>query len=143
MQQSPPWFFLYFVLLWCAANWLVGRLTGWASVAKIYPYHGLLPSSKRWNNCSIPNLTMRNCVNVALDEKGIYFQLFILFRLGNPSIFVPWSDIGVADSKFIFFDTVKFSFKKTSWISFQFYKRTANKFMIAAGTHWQGTSSHE
>ena len=86
---------------------------------------------------------MRNCVNVALDEKGMYFHLFILFRLGNPPIFVPWSDIGATDSKFLFFDTVKLSFKKTSWISFQFYKRTADKFIVAAGTHWQKTPSHE
>ena len=143
MQQPSLWFLLYFVLLWCAITWLLGRLTGWTFVAKAYPCQEQLPKLNRWNSCSIPNLTMRNCVNVALDEKGMYFQLFILFRLGNPAIFVPWSDINVTDSKILFFNTRKFTFKRTSEVSFQFYKRTADKFEVAAGTHWQGTPSHE
>ncbi len=136
-QQSLPWwFFPHFVLLWCVVGWTLGRLTGWTFIAKAYPHKGPIPAANHWNCCSIPNLTMRYCVNVALDEQGMYFQLWFLFRFGNPSIFVPWSDIQVSESKLFFFDMVKLTFKKTPWVNFQFYKRTANKFALKATTHW-------
>jgi hypothetical protein len=136
-QTPPPWWFLPgFVLLWCIVAKILVQLSGWTSVAKVYPHTGPLPRTNRWDFCSIPNLTMSHCVHVAVDKNGMYFRLWLFFRLGNPSIFVPWSDISVSNSHFLFVPTARISFKKIPEVAFQFYAITANKFADAEKNRW-------
>ncbi|MGZ3690117.1 MAG: hypothetical protein ACXVAX_01355 [Pseudobdellovibrio sp.] len=133
----PLFFLAYMGILFPAVSWLLGRMLGWYTLSQAYPYQPPSPGHKTWKFCSIPNLTLRNCVHVTIDQSGIYFEMVFLFRFGNPPIFVPWSDLSIQTASFIAIRTSKLTFKKAPSVSMQFYKLTSNKFAEYAGELWE------
>lgn len=130
------WFPFYFAFLWCTVTLTVGRFNGWYWLSKTYPLKGPIPKTPRWNSCSIPNLSLRNCVKIALDERGMYFQLWFFFRCGNPAIFIPWSEISACRSKIFFRPSIKLTFKSYPAVSFHFHRKRGEKFVKAAGNRF-------
>jgi hypothetical protein len=123
------------VLIWFSVPWLTGTLTGWKSLAQNHSFTGSIPTLKRWTHCSVPNLTFRNFLTVALDEKGMYFEMPFWFRIGNPPLFFNWGEITVENSKILFKETIRVSFRGST-NSFHFYPEQVQKFKIAAGALW-------
>ena len=52
-------------------------------------------------------------MNLAFDEQGLYLQLWLLFRLGNASIFIPWQDIEAENSSFFFVRSIRLKLRKS------------------------------
>lgn len=122
---------------WISVPWLTGSLTGWKRLAKSHSFEGNLPLSNKWTHCSVPNLTLRNFLTVALDENGMYFEMPFWFRVGNPPLFFPWDQIRVEERMLLFQNTIRVGFRDSE-ISFHFYPEQAGKFKNAAGALWPG-----
>lgn len=131
---------IFFFLIFISVPWITGNLTGWKNLSKTYAYLGPIPTSKIWRHCSVPNLTMRNFLTVALNEQGMYFEMPMWFRNGNPPLFLPWSRISVIDSSLFGKKTMKFSFQRSE-TTFHFYSVQAEEFKMAAGSFWPKGSS--
>ncbi|MBU6154049.1 MAG: hypothetical protein KGP28_07080 [Bdellovibrionales bacterium] len=123
------------LLFWISVPWLAGTLTGWKSLAQNHSFKGSIPTTKRWTHCSVPNLTLRNFLTVALDEKGMYFEMPFWFRIGNPPLFFGWSEIAIEEAKLLFRKTIRISFRNSD-ASFHFYPEQAEEFKRAAGPFW-------
>lgn len=117
--------------------WISGTLTGWKDLAAIYPSSEEIPNEKVWHRISVPNLTLRNFMTVAMDDKGMFFAWPFWFRMGNPPIHVPWEEIQVEESKILFRNTVKLCFKRAR-TSLHFYPEDVMRFKAAAGKSWPG-----
>lgn len=37
----------------------------------------------------------RAAINIGADNAGLYLSMFLLFRLGTPSLFIPWEHLSV------------------------------------------------
>ena len=131
---------VFLFLIFSSVPWITGTLTGWKKLSKTYAHLGPIPSSRIWRNCSVPNLTMKNFLTVALNEQGMFFEMPMWFRNGNPPLFLPWSRISVSDSSLLGKKTMKFSFYGSE-TTFHFYSAQANEFKKAAGNFWPKAST--
>jgi|GEM_PF-5322464 len=134
-NATIPFLIILAVLFWFSIPWLTGTLTGWKKLAHNHSFTGSIPTPNKWTHCSVPNLTLRNFLTVALDKNGMYFEMPLWFRFGNPPLFFSWSEITVENSKILFKETVRISFRGST-NSFHFYPEQAHQFKIAAGALW-------
>ena len=121
--------------------WILGMLTGWSKLAKRYPLKSELPTANRFLSKSIPNLTLRKCVTVVIDDNGLYLEPFLLFRTGFRPVFIPWTDIKAEDAKLMMVQTTLLRFKDLPRPQIQFYKTDADAFKKAAAKRWPASLS--
>ena len=111
--DSHPALFWFstFIPLWLTVGYLVSLLSGWQSLADRYKTDRPFSSHKKW----LQSAQMRfgvgynNVLTAASDAEGIYLGVLVLFRMGHPPLFIPWSDIGLDEPRrFLFMKSRKF-----------------------------------
>jgi hypothetical protein len=125
----------FFGIFWPIGCAILAKLGGWEAVSKSYPYTGEIPQDNQWSFRSLHIRGIgayRQAVTVALDTTGIYFEMFLLFRLFHPPIFVPWEDVFISEARIFIFPAIKLSFKKAPNTSFHFYRTVFSKKFIQA-----------
>jgi hypothetical protein len=66
------------------------------------------------------------CLTVAGDTKGLFMSMSLpIFRIGHPSLFVPWEDISFRPGKNWMLKCVDMEFKRVSGVTFQMSRKTA------------------
>jgi hypothetical protein len=90
--------FVFSWLLICALLSIVG---GWFWFARSYPY----PKDRQFENkvvfgsLSINWLfSYRRCITVGADAEGLSLRPILPFRFMHPPIFIPWTEMGVAQT---------------------------------------------
>ncbi len=74
---------------------LVRKLSGWARLAAVYAYPGVLTGQRfrcqslalRWQ-CSY-----NGCVTLVSDAEGLGIRLWFPFNIGHPQLLIPWADL--------------------------------------------------
>jgi hypothetical protein len=75
-----------------------------------------------------------SCVNVGVNQNGLYLSVVFLFRLGHPPLFIPWPDISATKKRgFFFFKLVELRFAKCPRIPFVISQRLMDKISDALG----------
>ena len=112
---SVPGYILFFVILWICVCKLTSAIGGWRILARDYPAHSSFNGQKLW----LKSVTMRrwtnysNCVNMGANKYGLYLSVVLIFRIGHPPLFIPWTDISTEGvTRRLLPDSVKFSFAK-------------------------------
>lgn len=126
--NNPVVVFAYVILLWMGIIWLVGRISGWARLAE--SYRAQLPTSgQHW---SFQTAYMRfwshygSCLTFAADPHGLGISIFLLLRIGHPSLFIPWDEISVRPVKFLFISYIELTFRNAP-IPVRITKRLAQR----------------
>lgn len=84
-----------FALFWMAIVWLIARLSGWSTLADVYPSRipfnescwSLQSARFRWSS------NYSGILRVCTDTQALHLSVFVLFRPGNPPLSIPWEDI--------------------------------------------------
>jgi hypothetical protein len=86
---------LVFVVLWSGIVMLMSLLGGWRRLAGRYRAVER-PSGSR----SIPFVTgmvgisrYKRLLSITSNERGMFVEIRWIFRIGHPTLFIPWSDI--------------------------------------------------
>lgn len=129
-----------FALWWCVVSFLIAHLSGWASLARVYrawaPFTG-----RTWRGQSgyLRWSSYKSCLNVGCDERGLSLSVVFLFRVGHPPLFIPWEDVSLKETRFLFFDYAELSFRKAR-PRLQIRPRLAERLRAQAGPRWPAPS---
>ncbi len=88
-------FCIVFPAFWCAVVWLISRIGGWRALAKRYrsgdrPVKGEMANSVLG---MVGLASYRYTLVAHFTDDGFFLETMILFRIGHPRLFIPWSDI--------------------------------------------------
>ena len=94
----------------------VAWLGGWSSLAAIYPGR-TQTEGETWTFRSMRFgfwAAYNNCVTIGGDSQGLHLSMPWFARAGHEPIFIPWSDIQIAEKQTILglFPVVSLAFKK-------------------------------
>ena len=86
---------IFFIALWSGVVLLMSLLGGWRRLARRYRTTER-PSGGR----SVPYVTgmvgmsrYKRLLNVTTNERGMFVEIRWIFRMGHPTLFIPWADI--------------------------------------------------
>jgi hypothetical protein len=86
---------LAFVLFWSGVVWFIARLSGWSSLAEVYPAR--IPFNETcWSRQSARfrwNSNYSGILRVCADSQALHLSVLALFRPGNAPLSIPWEDI--------------------------------------------------
>lgn len=101
-QEFPVWPVylspIFFVALWVAASRIISWL-GWSPLAARFAFDRPLPDDvKRYGSQSLSIgeslfANYNNCVNIWIDQRGLYMRPQIFFRLFHPMLHIRWDQI--------------------------------------------------
>jgi hypothetical protein len=87
-------FFLVFPLFWMGITFLIAQMSGWSGLAGRYQTNQIFPDNTKHFQYGRMGLANYNgTLKVGLSREGLYLGVFILFRVGHPDLFIPWSEI--------------------------------------------------
>jgi hypothetical protein len=97
----PAWAFpLLPVALWCLIVWSVSYLSGWQRLAE--RYRATLPVyGKRWDwqSGNVGWASYGGVLILTTNAQGLFMEVFFLFGLGHPRLFIPWRDFHQVERK--------------------------------------------
>jgi len=83
-----------FIAIWCGVVYLISHC-GWRTFADRYP--ATEAPEGRWFRRRSGNMarggSYGNCLNVCLNNAGVYVETAMVFRIGHSSLFVPWEEV--------------------------------------------------
>ncbi|MBL8018674.1 MAG: hypothetical protein JNM27_03335 [Leptospirales bacterium] len=105
---------LIFVAMWFGVSFALAAFSGWQWLSENYPLKGKFPGNNSgWISGNMCGVTFRSCLVVAGDDAGFYMRMTLLFRLGHPPLFIPWSDIVAAPRRILWWDSTVLEFRKS------------------------------
>jgi hypothetical protein len=141
MNSIIPFTFpLFFLCLWAGISLLISFIGGWFELGRSYraakPFEG-----ERWSfqDASLRFLTnYRGVVTAGSNSEGLHLSVFLPFRIGHPSLFIPWQDISIRPGKSLWFRVYEFSFREAPSIRLRLREKLGKKIQAAAGAGWPG-----
>jgi hypothetical protein len=95
---------IFFVALWAAIVMMMSLIGGWRRLAQVYRTIDT-PTGK-----AIPYVTgmvgasrYKRLLTITTNERGMFIEIRWVFRLGHPSLFIPWRDIHNARKMNLFY----------------------------------------
>lgn len=95
--NHPPYFFLFFLVMWALTLYALGMISGWVILSKRFRFKGSF-YGETWPFRSARMrfyLHYGNCLSVGADESGLYLAILPFFRFGHPPLLIPWSEVRV------------------------------------------------
>jgi hypothetical protein len=136
MEEFPyAYFVLIFIFCWIAVSILIAKLSGWAMLAHHYRAEAPLDGTRfRFQSAGMRFATnYGGCLTVGVNRRGLYLAVWLLFRIGHPSLFIPWRDITMTERKKFFIQQMVFRFARCPAIPFIINKRLADKIAMEKG----------
>jgi hypothetical protein len=108
---EPWWFFAFVVAILLAISVAIAYGSGWRTLARRFRstrsiegerfrlVSGLIGAPKR------PSALCRGCFFITVGAEGFLLSVFFLFRLGNPPLFFPWTEIESVTEELTWFVT--------------------------------------
>ena len=132
-------FVVYFICLWCGICLLLGFVSGWRTLAKRFRSTSAFMGST-WSGRSAYMrwlVHLGRILTVGTDSTGLFLRLMILFRIGQPSLLVPWSEVSVRKrGKILFFRYVVLELGRDERIPLIISGDLTDKIQAGAGTEW-------
>ena len=88
-------FFVVFPAFWCFVVWLLSRLSGWHRLATRYASGNRPVTGTRYGGVTgmVGGVSYRSTLTLHFDTDGFFMEPMVLFKIGQPRLFIPWSDI--------------------------------------------------
>lgn len=112
-DELPVWlialFPVFFIGLWLAICFLLGRMSGWTRLQELYPDRAEEPVLEKfvWQSASMGGafgmpVNFNGCLTIEACAVGVRFRLWKIFGMFQRPFFVPWCDLAVAEKKLLF-----------------------------------------
>lgn len=127
-------FVVFFVAVWALAVFLISAAAGWSRLARYYrattPFTG-----QRWSGqmAWMGLARYRSILTVGADGTGLYLEVMRIFRIGHPSLLIPWSDITTEERQVLFFPVVAFQFMQVPGVTLSLTRSTAEQVLTVRG----------
>jgi hypothetical protein len=116
----------------------VSRMSGWHELARRFALQSDFPSETfRFKSARMRRgINYNNCLTIGASPMGLTIAMPWLFRMGHPSLFVPWNEISVTRTKIFWLPMVQFNLGRGKPVPFTVRARLAEEIRAAAGTAW-------
>jgi hypothetical protein len=83
-----------FILIWSSVVYLLAWVSGWQQLARHYR-SARPPSGQPWGGfwAMIGPVSYRGTLTLQAAPEGLYLTMMVLFRLGHPTLLIPWHAI--------------------------------------------------
>jgi|SRR5579862_3687430 len=138
--QNPALLTLIIVGLCLASFFLTSFLSGWFGLARKYRANQSF-EGERWNFQSAKFIFVFGytyLLTIGASAEGLFLSVFFLFRVGHPPLFIPWQDISVRPTKFLWFQMYQFEFRQKPSVKVRLRESLGKKIQAAAGQSWPG-----
>lgn len=109
VAPAPGWlifaiiggFLVIFPLFWCAVVWLLSRISGWHRLAQRYASGDRPVTGACYGGITgmVGAVSYRSTLTVHFGQEGFFLEVMPLFRVGQPRLFIPWSEISGRKSR--------------------------------------------
>lgn len=132
-------FLVAFPLFWVALMFVIGLISGWQTLAIVYPMPDLWqgPRGKwAWQSISLGWSSYGGIVQLAAYEEGLLFDVFVLFRPGHRPFFVPWEEMHTEYKQVLWQKYVNIRCDRAPRLIIGLPQVLATKIETAAGPRW-------
>jgi hypothetical protein len=134
---SGSWEFVLLVVVagWSVTLFLVSRVGGWFEISQSYPLKAQFNGERfGWQSASLRYWMSYNAsLVVGADGEGLFVSTILPFRFCHPPIFVPWSEVSVAEKKGTFSDKASLTFAQCPTVPLVISKRLMKRVSEASG----------
>ena len=143
--NNPELIFPALIVFLIGLFFLVGRISGWATLATLYRLSGeFIGECWRFQSAEMRwKIGYNNCLTIGANASGLYLSVFFLFRFGHPNLFIPWPDISVSLKKSLFTPCMEFRFRQAPTIPFRVNEKLGQRIAQASGRAWPGEERKE
>lgn len=96
---------IFFVALWSAIVAMMSLVSGWRRLARVY--RTIEPPAGGKTTRSVTGMVgaarYKRVLTIATDDRGMFVTISWIFRMGHPSLFIPWRDIHNARKMNLFY----------------------------------------
>lgn len=96
-------FFIVFPLLWTFVVFILSRASGWHRLSQRYSSGARLVSGARHAGVTgmVGGVSYRGILTLHFDTDGFFMEPMVLFKIGQPRLFIPWADISERSTRSI------------------------------------------
>ncbi len=92
----PLAFLVLFPVFWCFISIFLSRTGGWDVLATEYATDLGPPASvSTFQTGRVGFVNYGSCLRIATNDVGLHLSVLLPFRVGHPSLLVPWDDIRI------------------------------------------------
>ena len=124
-----------FLAVWYGSMLLIAWTGGWRELAGVYRAETPITAAREWRNKygQLRRLTRYNgCLNIAANAMGMQLSLWKMFRPGHPPLFIPWDDVTTQVERGVFFEMVRFSFRRAPEVPLRLRRDLAEEVLRAS-----------
>ena len=114
--------------MWCFVSYLLSVFSGWNGAASIYRNESEEPEETfSFQSARINIVDYNGCLIFGRNERGLFIKAMLIFRLGNPTLFIPWEEVQVEDSSIAFIKRKTITFRRYGEMKVVISNRLAEK----------------
>ncbi len=135
-------FIIAFPLLWGFISFLISHLSGWQKLARYYAIGTTDFASPQisWQSLLMGRIVLftasyTSVVNIGVDKTNLYLSCVWLFRIGHTPLRIPFEEIEITDTNFLFLSVKRLVTKQCPNIKIYMRPglvRKIEKFAVAA-----------
>ena len=101
---------LIFAGVWCGVCFLLSRVGGWHSLARVYRAAQFpRESGLRRQSGAIGWVNYNNCLSIDASPEGFYLAVFPLLSFAHPPLWIPWSAVhNITNQKMLWRESICF-----------------------------------
>lgn len=126
-MAKPAFLTVGLVFVFVSVMFLAHHWSGWNLLARCYRFREKFQGRRRWIFLSarmgvrepgtllevqMPLLSLRNCLNLVANERGVRLSLFPMFRLFHPPLFIPWEHISATSCSGVLHEWTELRFRE-------------------------------
>jgi len=96
---------IFFVALWSAIVMAMSLIGGWRRLAQVYRTIKSPTSGKTtpYVTGMVGAARYKRLLRITTNDRGMFIEIRWVFRMGHPSLFIPWRDIQNARKMNLFY----------------------------------------
>ncbi len=133
--KANPWIFpLFFVALWVLVGTVVGRWSGWYSLAERYRANTTFQGETwRFQSAQMRYLShYNNCLTFGADPQGLSIAMFFILRAGHPPLFIPWGELELQPNRRLFVSGYELRFRQVPGVYMWVWAKLGEKILRAS-----------
>jgi hypothetical protein len=132
-----PLILVTFTGLWLFVITILSYISGWAALAKRYPYgNDFEGQTWKWQSGTMRGTNFNSCLTIGSSARGLYLGLIAPLRFRNPALLVPWNEIAISRKQRFLMQMVCLELGRELRIPFWIRPGLAETLRSAAGGSW-------
>ncbi len=134
--KMPYGFAIFFVALWCFVCFSISILGGWFSLSGRFralaePCGDIKTAGPFFYGVKMRfRINYSSVIRLAAAEDALYLSVLFLYRVGHPPLRIPWTEIKMAGTKFLWWRYVLLTLGNEEKIPMRISERMARKLGI-------------